>query len=99
MSDKIKSLSKETLEGLYIQKNNEYNELLLKYSKLLRKYEELEKEINKLTAHNSRGAGRKSKFSDVDIESMKFYRLQGKTTREIAELYGCSHVTVSKLIK
>ncbi len=41
-------------------------------------------------SHNNRGAGRKSKFTEGDIETMRMYRFQGKTIKEIAEIYGCS---------
>lgn len=43
--------------------------------------------------------GRKNKFEAHDIESMKFYRFQNKTYREIAEIFKCSPATVHNLIK
>jgi len=49
--------------------------------------------------HNNRGAGRKSKFTERDRETMRMYRFQGKTIKEIAEIYGCSVGLVHKLVK
>jgi len=58
-------------------------------------------EIHKLlsrNSHNNRGAGRKSKFTEGEKETMKMYRFQGKTIKEIAEIYKCSVGLVHKLI-
>ncbi len=49
--------------------------------------------------HNERGAGRKERFSDQEKEMMKMYRIQGKTIKEIAEIYSCSVGLVHKLIE
>lgn len=67
------------------------------------KIEELEKEIQKLKnekteSRNKRGAGRKQKFNDTDIETIKMYRFQGKTIKEIAEIFNCSVGLIHKLI-
>jgi len=51
-----------------------------------------------LKIHNERGAGRKSRFTDQEKETMKLYRIQGKTIKEIAEMYSCSVGLVHKLI-
>lgn len=48
--------------------------------------------------NNERGAGRKERFNQSDKEAMKMYRLQGKSYKEIAELYGCSVGLVHKII-
>ena len=61
----------------------------------LKQYELMLEEHNK---HNARGAGRKPKFSKADIIGMKKFYEHGKSTREIAKIYNCSHVTVNKLI-
>ena len=50
------------------------------------------------TKHNARGAGRKSKFSLAEIIHMKILYERGKSTREIAKEFNCSHSTVYKLI-
>ena len=48
--------------------------------------------------HNERGAGRKELFTLEEKETMKMYRLQGKTIAAIAEMYGCSVGLVHKII-
>ena len=48
--------------------------------------------------YNERGAGRKSKLNDHDKEVIKMYRLQGKTIKEISELYNCSVGLIHKII-
>ena len=78
------------------------------------KIEKLEKEIQQLKdenkllkstkrpidlkIHNERGAGRKSRFTIQEKETMKLYRIQGKTIKEIAEMYSCSVGLVHKII-
>ena len=56
------------------------------------------KTISAAKIHNERGAGRKSKLKDHDKEVIKMYRLQGKTIKEISELYNCSVGLVHKII-
>lgn len=51
-----------------------------------------------IKAHNERGAGRKERFSEQDKEMMKMYRIQGKTIKEISEMYQCSVGLVHKII-
>ena len=48
--------------------------------------------------HNERGAGRKTKFSEQEKETIKMYRIQGKTIKEIAQMYNCSVGLIHKLI-
>ena len=48
--------------------------------------------------HNERGAGRKSRFTEQEKESIRMYRLQGKTMKEIAEMFSCSVGIIHKLI-
>lgn len=69
------------------------------------KNKELEKEIEYLVEknsiiqkHNDRGAGRKSRFTQSETETIKMYRLQGKTIREIAEMFKCSVGLIHKII-
>lgn len=47
---------------------------------------------------NERGAGRKAKFTEQDRETIKLYRIQGKTIKEIAEMYSCSVGLIHKII-
>lgn len=49
-------------------------------------------------SHNERGAGRKEKFSEQEKEMMKMYRMQGKTIKEIAQIYNCSVGLIHKII-
>ena len=60
--------------------------------------ERLKKELDKLKAHNARGAGRKSKFSENEIYEMKDYKDQGYTYGQIADIFKCSVGLVHKLI-
>lgn len=48
--------------------------------------------------YNERGAGRKERFSEQEKEMMKMYRIQGKTIKEIAEMYSCSVGLIHKII-
>lgn len=95
------------------QLNNEkehYKKLYDKYFELLEKEQdrtqELESRINNNNiqqlnsekTHNERGAGRKRRFTDQEKETIKMYRLQGKTIKELAEMFCCSVGLVHKLI-
>ena len=54
--------------------------------------------ISENRPHNERGAGRKERFTNQEKEMMKMYRVQGKSFREIAEMYCCSVGLVHKII-
>lgn len=47
---------------------------------------------------NERGAGRKERFTIHEKETMKMYRIQGKSIREIADMYSCSVGLIHKII-
>lgn len=47
---------------------------------------------------NSRGAGRKSKFTEQEKQTIKMYRIQGKTIREIATMFECSVGVIHKVV-
>ena len=96
-----------------LEEQNEAYRLSVEHEKKMRKalvdnYEEeikrLNEEVqklkneNKARIHNERGAGRKSKFTDQEKESIRMYRLQGKTIKEIAEMFNCSIGLIHKLI-
>jgi hypothetical protein len=49
-------------------------------------------------SNNERGAGRKERFSIQEKEMMKMYRIQGKTIKEIAQIYSCSVGLIHKII-
>lgn len=48
--------------------------------------------------HNARGAGRKRKFTDGQIEDIRLLRAEGLTFAKIAEKVGCSVGLVHKII-
>ena len=85
---KIEKLEKEIkILKIEIQKLKDENKLLKSTKRPI-----------DLKIHNERGAGRKSKFTIQEKETMKLYRIQGKTIKEIAEMYSCSVGLVHKLI-
>ena len=56
-------------------------------------------DLNKSTLkHNARGAGRKVKFTDAQVSDIKKLRTEGKTIKEIANVYSCSVGLIHKLI-
>lgn len=67
---------------------------------LRNRIKELEEENLKLKKQLNKGSkpGRARMFKDHDIESMKFYRFQGKSYKEIAGIFKCSVGLVHKLI-
>ena len=63
------------------------------------KYKENLDQLNKNSSmNNARGAGRKSKLSDAQIDDIKKLREDGNTIKEIASRYDCSVGLVYKLI-
>lgn len=65
--------------------------------KLLKENEELKSDkVQKIK--NERGAGRKERFTIHEKETMKMYRIQGKSIREIANMYNCSVGLIHKII-
>lgn len=73
-------------------KNNRYT-----IQKLLKENEELKSDkVQKIK--NERGAGRKERFTIHEKETMKMYRIQGKSIREIANMYNCSVGLIHKII-
>ena len=59
-------------------------------------------EINNLKKnsliHNARGAGRKAKFTDDQVDDIRRLREDGNTIKEIANRYNCSVGLIHKLI-
>lgn len=93
-----KGLSKDKLISLIVddwidmcRKGNKRD-----YDKLVAEVEQLREQLK--SKHNERGAGRKSKFSDLEICEMKDYKDQGYTYKHIAEIFKCSVGLVHKLI-
>lgn len=89
------------------QDSSDYKQMVKKIDFLEKKNKNLENKITKTEKiqklkdekkHNERGAGRKSKFTEQEMETMKLYRLQGMTIKEIAEMYECSVGLVHSVI-
>lgn len=64
------------------------------------KVRKLEEEIKslKINKKNERGAGRKPKFTEEERETIKMYRLQGKTIQYIADMFACSIGLIHKIV-
>lgn len=75
------------------------NELREEIRKLKKKIKELEEELKKYKKHNQRGAGRKPRFTDAEIEMIKLYRIQGMKIQEIANMYDCSLGLIHNILK
>ncbi|MDO5294980.1 MAG: sigma factor-like helix-turn-helix DNA-binding protein [bacterium] len=54
------------------------------------------KKINELLAQVG---GRPRKISDTDRALIEMYRVQGKTIKEISEMFNCSIRTISRILK
>lgn len=78
------------------------SDVLINEIKETKKCEEHYKELlsnNETTRiKNERGAGRKARFTEQQIAEIKMYRIQGKTIKEIAQMYNCSVGLIHKLI-
>ena len=62
------------------------------------KYKDLDDLKKNSLIHNVRGAGRKAKFTDKQIDEIKKMRAEGTTIKEIAIKYNCSVGLIYKLI-
>ncbi len=56
------------------------------------------RDIPNKKVHNERGAGRKAKLTNQEKEMIRMYRIQGKTIKEIAQMYSCSVGLIHKII-
>ena len=101
-------LDQDITNTLYNEASSEYNSLKYDYKILKNKEKQViefiditpeVKPTERAKVKNERGAGRKAKFTELEIETMKMYKMQGMSTRGIAEIFKCSHTTVNKLIK
>lgn len=70
------------------------------WEKVLEENEELKRQLEGSVQKikNERGAGRKQKFTNAEIQTIKMYRLQGKSYRAIAKMFDCSVGLVHKII-
>lgn len=86
--------------SMYLQMQKQIKLLELKNKSLEDTIKHNEK-VHKLTnekKHNERGAGRKTRFTDGEIETIKLYRIQGMTIKDIAEMFKCSVGLIHKLV-
>ena len=76
-------------------RNNRLEQEVNKYKDFKRNLDDLKKGV---LIHNARGAGRKAKFTDKQIEEIRRLREEGNTIKEIANRYNCSVGLIHKLI-
>lgn len=94
-ANKLYKKLREELE-LYPEEN--------KFEVLLNQIKELQAEVLMLKVQNKELAkkvargGRKQKFSEEDKTLIKMYRIQGRTVRELAEMFDCSAGLIHKLV-
>ncbi|ENY98738.1 hypothetical protein HMPREF1092_03296 [Clostridium thermobutyricum] len=62
--------------------------------KIIKENKELKEQLNK-----KHKGGRKKKLTDMEIESIKMYRLQGISIRELSKIFNCSVGTIYNVIK
>lgn len=66
--------------------------------KIIKENKELKKEIEKIKSSRA-NSGRKKKLTDIEIESIRMYRLQGISMRELAKMFNCSPATICHIVK
>lgn len=110
----INRLEKSLSVAQYWLDEHKVDELAIKANERGFKIKQLEEEIQQLKhenellrsnrdisnkkVHNERGAGRKAKLTNQEKEMIRMYRIQGKTIKEIAEIYSCSVGLIHKII-
>lgn len=77
---------------------NEIEQLKLYIQKLEQENKQLRDENERFRSRNKSGR-KKREFTDVDLESIRMYRFQNKSIREIAYIFGCSVGLIHKTIK
>lgn len=90
---------KEKLNEAYSININLINEKATMTENINQLLEELENVRNNKCAKNERGAGRKTKFKNEQVEECKRLRAEGKTIKEISEIYKCGTATVNRILK
>ncbi len=55
---------------------------------------ELKEKLNK-----KYNGGQKKKLTDMEIESIRMYRIQGISMRELAKMFNCSPATICHIVK
>ncbi|WP_066679372.1 hypothetical protein [Clostridium septicum] len=94
LNDEIEKLKNEILV-----KDKEIKKYRKEIKELVNELLRLQKELNSKIKSNNRGAGRKSKFSEMEKEMIKMYRIQGKNIKELSEMFECSTGLIYKIIK
>ena len=90
---------KKKLDETLILSAQKTSKMLEEYRLIVKRLEEeLENNNSVHKIKNERGAGRKERFTDRQKEEIKEYSSQGKSIREIAEIYKCSTGLIHKLI-
>lgn len=103
LEKKIEEMKKE-FEEQKVMLNLQVSQLADRNLKFIEENKQLKvsiigfQKLNDEKKHNNRGAGRKSKFTDEEKAMIKMYRFQGKTIKEISEMYNCSVGLIHKLI-
>lgn len=83
----------------FFNKDQECKKLKEENQKLINENSKLKNSTNIYKIKNERGAGRKSRFTNEDIETIKTLRLQGKTIKELSEIFDCSVGLIHKILK
>ena len=99
-----KNIYKELLDELKDEYNNLLKELetykcvtqalQFENDKIIKENKELKEKLNK-----KYNGGRKKKLTDMEIESIKIYRTQGISMRELGKMFNCSPATICNIIK
>lgn len=108
LNDEILQMQEDSDKGFsnssdYQQMNKKIEFLEMQNKQLETKNKSLNDRIQELISentkiHNERGAGRKIRFTDKEKETIKMYRSQGKTIKELSEMFCCSVGLIHKLI-
>lgn len=85
--EKFKRIKKDDLYKIYLDLNNQVQELINENEKL---------KVQKIK--NERNAGRKQKFTSKQIQEIKQLREENKSIREIAKQFECSVGLVHKIV-
>ena len=95
-ANKLYKKLKEELE-LYPKEEDKVEALLNKIKELKAENLTLKAQNKELAKKVARG-GRKQRFTEQDKTLIKMYRIQGKTVRELAEMFNCSVGLVHNLV-
>lgn len=88
----------QRLKNQILVKDKEIKNYRITIQELVNELLRLQKELNSKIKSNNRGAGRKAKFSEMEKEMIKMYRLQGKSIKELSEIFECSTGLIHKII-